>query len=168
MLLFLPGRFTVPLQLKIMMTQPKTPTPRYTDSHVRDREVDYYLVIFWFTSPTLLWRRKWEKWEKEPTPLFVPGESHGLYPARVLCPWNRKRWTRLSNQTTSTTLLRGIDFHGSLTAHRVARGEGCSSLNLSDIVWGQLEFLFSNKSNNKQQHCKQEESFLSHLENVCN
>ena len=81
---------------------------------------------------------------------------------------DRKRWTRLSNQTTSTTLLRGIDFHGSLTAHRVARGEGCSSLNLSDIVWGQLEFLFSNKSNNKQQHCKQEESFLSHLENVCN
>ena len=44
------------------------------------------------------WRRKWQ-----PTPVFLPGESHGLQPARLLCPWDRKSWTRLSNSTTTTT-----------------------------------------------------------------
>ena len=28
-----------------------------------------------------------------PTPVFLPGESYGLYPARLLCPWGRKSQT---------------------------------------------------------------------------
>ena len=28
-----------------------------------------------------------------PTPVFLPGESYGLYPARLLCPWGHKSQT---------------------------------------------------------------------------
>ena len=44
------------------------------------------------------WRRKWQ-----PTPLFFPGESHGQRSLPGYTLWGRRSWTRLSNQTTTTT-----------------------------------------------------------------
>ena len=38
------------------------------------------------------WRRKWP-----PTPVFLPGESHGQRSVTGYSPWDRKSWTRLSN-----------------------------------------------------------------------
>ena len=38
------------------------------------------------------WRKKWQ-----PTPVFLPGESHGQRNLLGYSPWGRKSWTRLSN-----------------------------------------------------------------------
>ena len=47
------------------------------------------------------WRRKWQ-----PTPVFLPGKSHGQ--RRSLAgygPWGCKDWTRLSNQTNQSVYV---------------------------------------------------------------
>ena len=44
------------------------------------------------------WRRAWQ-----PTPVFLPGESHGQGSLVGYSPWGRKSWTRLSDPTTTTT-----------------------------------------------------------------
>ena len=44
------------------------------------------------------WRRKWQ-----PTPVFLPGESHGLRSLVGYSPWGCKSQTRLSDYTTTTT-----------------------------------------------------------------
>ena len=38
------------------------------------------------------WRRKWQ-----PTPVFLPGESHEQRSLAGYCPWGCKSWTQLSN-----------------------------------------------------------------------
>ena len=38
------------------------------------------------------WRRAWQ-----PTPVFMPGESHGQRSLASYCPWGCKSWTHLSN-----------------------------------------------------------------------
>ena len=38
------------------------------------------------------WRRKWQ-----PTPVFLPGESHGQRSLAGYSPWGHKSWTRLSD-----------------------------------------------------------------------
>ena len=47
----------------------------------------------WFNSwvRKLPWRRKWQ-----PTPVFLPGESHGRRGLVGYGSWNRSSWTRLS------------------------------------------------------------------------
>ena len=40
------------------------------------------------------WRRKWQ-----PTPVFLPGKSHGWRSLVGYSTWGRKSWTRLSNFT---------------------------------------------------------------------
>ena len=40
------------------------------------------------------WRRKWK-----PTPVFLPGESHGQRSLAGHSPWGCKSWTRLSDYT---------------------------------------------------------------------
>ena len=50
-------------------------------------------IRFW----KILWRRKWQ-----PTPVFLPGESHEQRSLVGYSPWGRESWTRLSNQTTTT------------------------------------------------------------------
>ena len=40
------------------------------------------------------WRRKWQ-----PTPVFLPGKSHGQRKLVLYSPWVAKSWTRLSNFT---------------------------------------------------------------------
>ena len=37
------------------------------------------------------WRRAWQ-----PTPVFLPGESHGQRSLAGYRPWGHKRWTQLS------------------------------------------------------------------------
>ena len=37
------------------------------------------------------WRRKWQ-----PTPVFLPGKSHGQRSLAGYSPWGHKSWTRLS------------------------------------------------------------------------
>ena len=44
-----------------------------------------------FLDPEIPWRRKWQ-----PTPVFLPGESHGQRSLAGYSPWGRKSWTRLS------------------------------------------------------------------------
>ena len=44
------------------------------------------------------WRRKCQ-----PTPVFLPGESHARRSLGGYSPWGRRRRTRLSNQTTTST-----------------------------------------------------------------
>ena len=46
------------------------------------------------------WRRKWQ-----PTPVFLPGESHGQRSLAGYGPEGRKRRTRLSHSTTTTILI---------------------------------------------------------------
>ena len=41
------------------------------------------------------WRRKWK-----PTPVFLPGESHGQMSLAGYSPWGGKSQTRLSDQTS--------------------------------------------------------------------
>ena len=43
------------------------------------------------------WRRKWQ-----PTPVFLPGKSHGQKSLVRYSPWGLKSYTRLSNQTTKS------------------------------------------------------------------
>ena len=40
----------------------------------------------------ILWRRKWQ-----PTPVFLPGESHGQRSLAGYSPWGYKSWTQLSD-----------------------------------------------------------------------
>ena len=42
------------------------------------------------------WRRKWQ-----PTPVFLPGKSHGQERLGDYSPWGRKRQTRFSDETTT-------------------------------------------------------------------
>ena len=44
------------------------------------------------------WRRKWQ-----PTPVFLPGKSHGQRSLADYSPWGHKSQTQLSNETTTTT-----------------------------------------------------------------
>ena len=44
------------------------------------------------------WRRKWQ-----PTPVFLPGKSHGQRSLAGYSPWGHKSQTQLSNETTTTT-----------------------------------------------------------------
>ena len=44
------------------------------------------------------WRRKWQ-----PTPVFLPGESHGQRSLAGSSPWGRKESTRLNSLTAATT-----------------------------------------------------------------
>ena len=46
------------------------------------------------------WRRKWQ-----PTPVFLPGESHGQRSLEGYSPWGHKNWTRLSDYTTTIPVL---------------------------------------------------------------
>ena len=46
------------------------------------------------------WRRKWH-----PTPIFLPGESHGQRSLAGHSPCGCKSWTWLSDLTTTTTIL---------------------------------------------------------------
>ena len=50
----------------------------------------------WFRK--IPWRRKWQ-----PTPVFLPGKSHGQRSLGGDSPWGCKSQTRLSNWTTTTT-----------------------------------------------------------------
>ena len=47
-------------------------------------------------------RRKWQ-----PTPVFLPGESHGQRNMVGYSLWDHKSWTQLSNYTTSTKIHTG-------------------------------------------------------------
>ena len=47
------------------------------------------------------WRRAWQ-----PTPVSLPGESHGQRSLAGYSPWGRKSRTQLSNYTTTTTITR--------------------------------------------------------------
>ena len=46
------------------------------------------------------WRRKWQ-----PTPIFLPGKSHGQRNLGGYSPWSHKSWTQLSNLTTTTVYM---------------------------------------------------------------
>ena len=48
--------------------------------------------IPWSWVGKILWRRKWQ-----PTPVFLPGESHGQRSLVGYSPWAAKSWTRLSD-----------------------------------------------------------------------
>ena len=43
------------------------------------------------------WRR-----ERQPTPVFLPGKSHGWWSLAGYSPWGRKSWTQLSDSTATT------------------------------------------------------------------
>ena len=43
-----------------------------------------YLLYCWFLIVCFKWRRKWQ-----PTPVFLPGESHGQRSLVGCCPWGR-------------------------------------------------------------------------------
>ena len=43
------------------------------------------------------WRRKWQ-----PTPVFLPGESHGQRSLTGYNPWGHKNWTQLKRPMTQT------------------------------------------------------------------
>ena len=47
------------------------------------------------------WRRKWQ-----PTPVLLPGESHGGRSLVAFSPWGRKEWTQLSDFTFTFTFPR--------------------------------------------------------------
>ena len=51
------------------------------------------------------WRRKWQ-----PSPVFLPGESHGQRSLAGYSPQGHKSWTRLSNWTTTTAYTPKIGF----------------------------------------------------------
>ena len=53
--------------------------------------VKIYLKIL-FLKIYIPWRRKWQ-----PTPVFLPGESHGQRNLAGYSPWGHKSWTRLSD-----------------------------------------------------------------------
>ena len=50
------------------------------------------------------WRRKWQ-----PTPIFLPGESHGQRSLAGYRPCGRKSWTQLSNYTTTAGYCKILD-----------------------------------------------------------
>ena len=49
------------------------------------------------------WRRKWQ-----PTPVFLPGESHRRKSLVGYSPWVAKSWTRLSDFTSLSPIQRGF------------------------------------------------------------
>ena len=55
-----------------------------------------------------LWVRKipWRK-QGQPTPVFLPGTSHGQRSLTCYSPWSHKSQTQDRNKTTTTTRLRG-------------------------------------------------------------
>ena len=50
----------------------------------------------------MTWRRKWQ-----PTPVFLPGESHGQRSLADCSLWGHKGQTQLSNRTTTTQIRTG-------------------------------------------------------------
>ena len=54
------------------------------------------LFCIWISS--FPWRRK-----RQPTPIFLPGESRGQRSLAGYSPWGCKSWTWLSDETTNTT-----------------------------------------------------------------
>ena len=63
----------------------------------QDWETSISLFIF------LHWRRKWQ-----PTPVFLPGESHGQKSLVGYSPWVTKSWTRLSDFTFTFTVIKTV------------------------------------------------------------
>ena len=49
------------------------------------------------------WRRKWQ-----PTPVFLPGKSHGQRSLTCYSPWGLKSWTWLSTQTAHLLKFYGL------------------------------------------------------------
>ena len=49
------------------------------------------------------WGRKWQ-----PTPMFLPGKSHGQRSLMGYSPWDRESQTWLSNSTTTSITLRSV------------------------------------------------------------
>ena len=94
-LVFLPGKFhdrrvlrTVVHGVAKSWTWPKacinTHTHTHTHTHARNP------ILYVFTKQG--WRRKWQ-----PTPVFLPRESHGKRNLAGYFPRSRKSWTQLSN-----------------------------------------------------------------------
>ena len=54
----------------------------------------------WHSIRKIPWRRKWQ-----PTPVFLPGESHGHRSLAGYTPWGHKSWRRLSDWAHSMHTL---------------------------------------------------------------
>ena len=50
------------------------------------------------------WRRKWQ-----PTPVFLPGKSHGQRSLAVYSPWGRTQWDTAEHECTPTPIAIPID-----------------------------------------------------------
>jgi len=59
----------------------------------------YILFIHIYILIHIYWGRKWQ-----PTPIFLPGKSHGQRSLAGCSPRGRKSRTKLSDETTTTTI----------------------------------------------------------------
>ena len=69
-----------------------------TSCHSHNPIVLNFVPIFAYLSGAF-WRRKWQ-----PTPVLLPGESHGQRSLAGYSPWGHKSQTRLSDLTTTITM----------------------------------------------------------------
>ena len=73
--------------------------------------------IFLLGTPKLFWIRKWQ-----PTPVFLPGESHGQRSLAVYTPWGGKE-SDMTEQLTHNTELLHPSSYLSLTGHETRIGQ---------------------------------------------
>ena len=61
---------------------------------VKKAEIDIFLELscFFDDPEDVGWRRQWQ-----PTPVLLPGKSHGRRSLAGCSPWGAKSWTRLSD-----------------------------------------------------------------------
>ena len=91
-------------------------------------------TISWLISVIFLlfpWRRKWQ-----PTPVFLPGESHGWRGLVGYSPRVAKSWTQLNDFTffLSIVLLeKEMAAHSSVLAWRIPWMEGPSGLQSTEL-----------------------------------
>ena len=110
------------------------------------------------------WRRKWQ-----PTPVFLPGESHGQRSLAGYIPWGHKSRKRLSDKTTLLEGLRvrlhGVASLGDLEtpAFSLAQLQGGTHARVSGKEGRRRKPLMERKRKGKQREKEKEKKWLCGL-----
>ena len=110
------------------------------------------------------WKRKWQ-----PTPVFLPGKSHGQRSLVGYSPWDCKSWTWLSDWTTTATTkglshsltCGGVDVtshitHMPLAFKPVSPSVLCSHLRTSNFCWCRIFLLQGKIKDHLEMFCLRE------------
>ena len=81
----------------------------------------------WFGN--ISWRKKWQ-----PTPVFLPGKSHGWWSLVGYHPWVAKSWTRLSDFRTQKQPKCSLTDEWIKKMWSVYTAEYCSAIKNAEIM----------------------------------